>query len=261
MTSTYKRIGLFVLIYVLAFALFKFRAHAQTPPATPPAEATAPTTDSPATTSAPVAPTPTTSAPAAPVKKPVVDQKQKAVTAPKKGVRKMYAEFDTSMGKFKAVLFHTMMPITVDNFVGLVEGKKQWTDPASKALKNTPFYNGLTFHRIIKGFMIQGGDPVGNGTGGPGYKFDDEFHPNVNHNKQGILSMANAGPNTNGSQFFITLAPQPGLDQKPYHYNAFGEVIEGFDIVKKIGDVKTDRATDKPVTPVTIKTIKIIREY
>ena len=138
----------------------------------------------------------------------------------------MFAVFDTNMGKFKANLYITMMPKTVENFVGLAEGTKPWTDPKTHDSKKAPFYDGLTFHRIIKGFMIQGGDPLGNGRGGPGYTFDDEHHPNVNHNKEGVLSMANAGPNTNGSQFFITLAPQPGLDEHG-HYNAFGEIVEG----------------------------------
>lgn len=175
----------------------------------------------------------------------------------KKGFTKMYALFDTNLGSFKVQLFHTQAPKTVENFVGLAEGTKEWTDPKTKAKKKSNFYDGLIFHRVIKGFMIQGGDPQGNGTGGPGYQFADEFHPDLTHSKAGILSMANAGPNTNGSQFFITLGPTPHLDKR---HSVFGQVIDGMDIVEKIGETPTSRVNDKPAEDVVIKSLKIIRE-
>ena len=118
------------------------------------------------------------------------------------------------------------------NFVGLAEGTKEWTDPRTNQKVTQPYYDGIVFHRVIDGFMIQGGDPLGQGIGGPGYKFADEFHPSLRHSKPGILSMANAGPNTNGGQFFITLGPTPHLDNK---HSVFGEVESGMDIVRKIG--------------------------
>ncbi len=216
----------------------------------------------------PAAATPTPAAPAAASETktptaPAVETKTETKKTTKKRFSKMYAKFDTSMGSFKVLLFHTQAPKTVENFVGLVEGTKEWTDPKTQAPAKQPFYNGLIFHRIIKGFMIQGGCPLGidpkmAGTGGPGYKFDDEFHSDLKHSKPGILSMANAGPNTNGSQFFITLAPTPHLDKR---HAVFGEVVAA-DIatVMKIGDVKTNRANDRPLENVVIKTITIIRE-
>jgi peptidyl-prolyl cis-trans isomerase A (cyclophilin A) len=166
-----------------------------------------------------------------------------------------YAIFDTSEGTFKARLFDKEAPNTVANFAGLAEGTKEWRDPASGERRKTPLYNGVVFHRVINGFMIQGGDPLGQGTGGPGYNFADEFHPNARHTKAGILSMANSGPNTNGSQFFITLGPTPHLDNR---HSVFGEVVEGLDVVRKIGSVPTARQ-DRPVTPVVINKITIER--
>jgi peptidyl-prolyl cis-trans isomerase A (cyclophilin A) len=166
-----------------------------------------------------------------------------------------FANFETSEGSFKIRLFDKEAPGTVANFVGLAEGTKEWHDPRTGERRKAPFYNGVIFHRVINGFMIQGGDPLGQGTGGPGYNFGDEFHPQLRHSKAGILSMANAGPNTNGSQFFITLGPTPHLDNR---HSVFGEVVEGLDIVKKIGAVPTGRQ-DRPVTPVTIRTITIER--
>ena len=165
-----------------------------------------------------------------------------------------YAQFTTSMGNFTVLLFEQDAPKTVANFVGLAEGTKEWTDPKTGQKVKRPYYDGLIFHRIIDGFMIQGGDPLGVGTGGPGYQFADEFSPKLRHSKEGILSMANSGANTNGGQFFITLGPTPHLDNK---HSVFGEVVEGMDVVRKIGKVKVGM-NDKPVTPVTMS-VKIER--
>ena len=165
-----------------------------------------------------------------------------------------YAHFTTPLGNFTVKLADQDAPKTVANFVGLAEGTKEWTDPKSGQKVKKPYYEGLIFHRVIKGFMIQGGDPLGVGTGGPGYRFEDEFSPKQRHSKEGILSMANSGPNTNGGQFFITLGPTPHLDNK---HSVFGVVVEGMDVVRKIGAVQTG-ANDKPVTPVTMS-IKIER--
>jgi peptidyl-prolyl cis-trans isomerase A (cyclophilin A) len=150
------------------------------------------------------------------------------------------AVFETSMGTFKAEIFGDKVPATAKNFL---------------TLSNKGFYNGLIFHRVIDGFMIQGGDPNGNGTGGPGYTIADEFHKDLRHSDAGILSMANAGPNTGGSQFFITLKATPWLDGK---HAIFGRVVEGMDVVHDIGKVKTGQ-NDKPVTDVVIKKITIIQ--
>ncbi len=175
---------------------------------------------------------------------------------PKKDFKKMYAEFKTNMGTFKILLFHTKAPKTVANFVELAEGTKDESKIASE-FKGKHFYDGVIFHRIIDGFMIQGGDPTGTGRGGPGFKFEDEFHPELKHSKEGILSMANAGPNTNGSQFFITLGATPHLDKM---HSVFGEVVEGLDIVKAIGKTKVNPASSKPLKDVVIEKLTIIRE-
>jgi peptidyl-prolyl cis-trans isomerase A (cyclophilin A) len=166
-----------------------------------------------------------------------------------------YARFDTTEGTFTIRLFDKEAPKTVANFVGLVEGSKEWKDPASGAKKKQPYYDGVIFHRVINGFMIQGGDPLGVGTGGPGYTFADEFHPSLRHDRAGILSMANSGPNTNGSQFFITLGPTPHLDRR---HSVFGEVVEGLDVVRRIGAVPTGRQ-DRPVKPVVMNKVTIER--
>ena len=166
-----------------------------------------------------------------------------------------YARFETTEGTFTVRLFDKEAPNTVANFIGLAEGTKEWQDPATGERKKAPFYDGVIFHRIINGFMIQGGDRLGQGTGGPGYKFADEFHPSLRHSKAGMLSMANSGPNTNGSQFFITLGPTPHLDNR---HSVFGEVVEGLDVVKKIGAVATGRQ-DRPVAPVVMNRVTIDR--
>jgi peptidyl-prolyl cis-trans isomerase A (cyclophilin A) len=167
----------------------------------------------------------------------------------------VYANFSTTEGDFTIKLHDKDAPKTVENFVGLVEGTKEWKDPVTNQAVTRPFYNGLIFHRVIDGFMIQGGCPMGNGMGGPGYKFGDEFAQGLRHDRAGILSMANAGPNTNGSQFFITLAPTPHLDRR---HSVFGEVVDGLDVVKKIGKVPTGRQ-DRPVKDVVINTVTIER--
>jgi peptidyl-prolyl cis-trans isomerase A (cyclophilin A) len=166
-----------------------------------------------------------------------------------------YARFSTTQGEFLVRLFEEAAPQTVANFVGLAEATKEWTHPQTGAKTKSNFYDGLIFHRIIDGFMIQGGDPLGTGTGDPGYRFKDEFHPSLRHAKAGILSMANAGPNTNGSQFFITLAPTPHLDNR---HTVFGEVVEGLDVVKRIGQVRTGR-NDRPVEDVVLQSVRIER--
>jgi peptidyl-prolyl cis-trans isomerase A (cyclophilin A) len=166
------------------------------------------------------------------------------------------ARFTTSEGNFTIRLFEDEVPQTVANFVGLAEGTKEWTDPKSGQKVTRPYYDGLVFHRVIDGFMIQGGDPLGTGTGGPGYQFADEFNAKLRHSKPGILSMANAGPNTNGSQFFITLAATPWLDNK---HSVFGEVVDGMDVVKKIGSTATSKPADRPLKPITVQSVKIER--
>jgi len=157
----------------------------------------------------------------------------------------LYAKMQTSKGEIVLRLFYKRAPLTVSNFVGLAEASKEWKDPVNGKARKTRYYDGLSFHRVIKDFMIQGGDPLGTGTGGPGYTFQDEFHSELKHSKAGILSMANAGADTNGSQFFITHVPTPHLDNK---HSVFGEVVEGMKVVNDI--VKGD----------LINTVTIIRK-
>jgi peptidyl-prolyl cis-trans isomerase A (cyclophilin A) len=172
------------------------------------------------------------------------------------GAMSTYARFDTTEGSFTVRFFDEEAPKTVANFVGLAEGTREWTDPRSGEKKTSPFYDGIIFHRVIDGFMIQGGDPLGKGSGGPGYRFADEFHPKLRHNREGILSMANSGPNTNGSQFFVTLGPTPHLDNR---HTVFGVVEDGLEVVKKIGKVQTG-AQDRPVKDVVIKKVTVERK-
>ena len=143
----------------------------------------------------------------------------------------MFATFKTSMGDIVVKLLPEKAPKTVENFVGLVEGTKEWTDPKSNQKVTRPLYDGTVFHRVIPEFMIQGGDPLGTGYGGPGFRFGDEIGPDNKFDRPGLLAMANAGPNTNGSQFFITEVPTPHLNRG---HTIFGEVVKGFELVPKI---------------------------
>jgi peptidyl-prolyl cis-trans isomerase A (cyclophilin A) len=160
------------------------------------------------------------------------------------------------MGNFTAELFEDKTPKTVANFAGLAEGSKEWTHPKTGEKQKAPYFDGIVFHRIIEGFVIQGGDPLGEGHGGPGYQFEDEFHPELRHDRAGIFSMANAGPNTNGSQFFITLAPTPHLDRR---HSVFGAVVKGLDVIDEMGRVNTDR-NDRPVKPIVMTKVTIERK-
>jgi len=166
-----------------------------------------------------------------------------------------YAVFDTTLGKIVIRLLEKEAPKTVANFVGLAEGTKEFRDAKSGQKVKRPFYDGLAFHRVIPNFMIQGGCPLGTGTGDPGYKFEDEFHRSLQHDKPGKLSMANSGPGTNGSQFFITVAATPWLDN---HHSIFGEVIEGQDVADKISKAARDR-NDRPQQAVVLQKVTIER--
>lgn len=164
------------------------------------------------------------------------------------------ATFRTSAGTFVCKLFADDCPMTVGNFVGLATGEIPWTEPGGGEVKR-PLYDGTVFHRVIREFMIQGGDPLGNGTGGPGYRFEDEIVPHLRHDKPGMLSMANAGPGTNGSQFFVTEVATPWLDGK---HTVFGEVIEGFDVVKAIAQAPTV-TQDRPNPPIALESVTVSR--
>jgi peptidyl-prolyl cis-trans isomerase A (cyclophilin A) len=175
----------------------------------------------------------------------------------KKG-QTVFATVETSKGTFKVKLFADKAPKTVENFVCLAEGKKDWTDPKSgKKMENKPLYDGTIFHRVIPNFMIQAGDPLGTGTGGPGYQFADEFDPSLQFDKPGILAMANAGPGTNGSQFFVTVAKTPWLNN---HHTIFGEVVSGYDVVEDISKVAPVPGGTKPLEDVVLKSVKIERK-
>ncbi len=156
----------------------------------------------------------------------------------------IYATFKTSMGDIVVKLFPDKAPKTVENFVGLAEGTKEWTDPKGQKV-NKPLYDGTVFHRVIPDFMIQGGDPLGNGTGGPGFRFADEIGPDNKFDRPGLLAMANAGPNTNGSQFFITEVPTPWLDKG---HTIFGEAVKGKDLVAQIARGGNTRTKLEKVT-------------
>ncbi len=178
------------------------------------------------------------------------------VTEEKLGFGKgLYAVFETTMGDMICKLEEERTPETVKNFVGLATGEKEYTDPRNNQKSHEPFYDGTIFHRVIKNFMIQGGDRLGEGTGGPGYRFKDEFVRELRHDGPGVLSMANAGPNTNGSQFFITLVPTPWLDGK---HSVFGKLVKGEDVLKAIGNTPT-ASMDRPKQEVRINRLRIVR--
>ena len=167
----------------------------------------------------------------------------------KENLDRIKIDFETTLGNFKAELYAKECPETVWNFVNLVEGRQETE-------KEGPYYDGLIFHRVIEGFMIQGGCPQGIGTGGPGYQFQDECQPELKHSSEGIFSMANAGPGTNGSQFFITLVPTPHLNG---HHTVFGKVIEGMDVIHQIGKTATNR-DDRPLEDVVMKKVTVVRD-
>jgi peptidyl-prolyl cis-trans isomerase A (cyclophilin A) len=166
------------------------------------------------------------------------------------------AKLRTNQGDIVIRLFPDHAPKTVRNFVELAEGSREWTDPSTRQPSKERLYDGTIFHRVIPDFMIQGGDPLGTGTGGPGYKFADEFHPDLSFNRPYLLAMANSGPGTNGSQFFITTAPTTWLTGK---HTIFGEVISGTDVVDAISRVQTGR-NDRPQSDVVIESVEISDE-
>jgi peptidyl-prolyl cis-trans isomerase A (cyclophilin A) len=166
------------------------------------------------------------------------------------------ATLRTNHGPVVVRLFPDHAPKTVRNITELAEGSRQWSDPRTGKPTNDPLYDQTVFHRVIAGFMIQGGDPLGNGTGGPGYEFADEFHPELSFDRPYLLAMANAGPGTNGSQFFITVAPTPHLNRR---HSIFGEVIEGTDVVDRISQVPTDR-NDRPAEKVVLESVTVHHE-
>jgi peptidyl-prolyl cis-trans isomerase A (cyclophilin A) len=225
-----------LFLFSAVFALAQQSTPTQTPPAqTPPAQ-TPPAQTPPAE----LPDMPTSQAP------PVIEP-----TGPT-------AVLDTSMGRITCKLFEKEAPLTVANFIGLAEGTKPWTDPVSKKkMKSKRFYDGTTFHRVIPEFMIQGGDPTATGTGDPGYMFADEFDPNLNFDVPGRMAMANSGPGTNGSQFFITEVPTTHLNQK---HTIFGQCDQpGLSVVSAIARVQRD-PDDKPVQPVMLNKVTIVRE-
>jgi len=169
----------------------------------------------------------------------------------------LYAVLDTSMGEMVLKLEEEKTPGTVESFVGLAMGEKEYTDPKTGQKTKGHYYDGTIFHRIIKDFMVQGGDPLGQGTGGPGFNIKDEFHPTLKHSGPGILSMANVGrPHTGGGQFFITLVATPWLDNK---HAVFGKVVKGVDVLQKMGAVVTG-AGDRPKTDIQLKTVRVFRQ-
>lgn len=168
----------------------------------------------------------------------------------------LYATLKTNNGDIEVRLLPNHAPKTVRNFVELAKGEREWTNPATGERSTNKLYDGTVFHRVISGFMIQGGDPLGNGTGGPGYQFEDEFHPDLSFDKPYLLAMANAGPGTNGSQFFITVAPTTWLNRK---HTIFGEVIDGASqkVIDAIVSAQTNPRTDRPVNDVVIESVVV----
>ncbi|MFN7904121.1 MAG: peptidylprolyl isomerase [Pseudobdellovibrionaceae bacterium] len=191
-------------------------------------------------------------------KVPTKEDKSVAKKEISKKDKKMIAVMETNKGTVKFELFRELAPLAVDNFVGLAEGTKEWTDPTSKKKVKKPYYDGLIFHRVIPNFVIQGGDPLGNGRGGPGFQFEVTTST-LRHDKPGVVAMANAGPGTNGSQFYITVAKLPSLDDpRNGAYTIFGQVIEGQDVVDAIS--KTRTVSEKPVEDMVIKKVTIERK-
>ncbi|CAM5512822.1 MULTISPECIES: peptidylprolyl isomerase [Streptomyces] len=168
----------------------------------------------------------------------------------------LYATLKTNNGDIEVRLFPNHAPKTVKNFVELAKGEREWTNPETGEKSTAKLYDGTVFHRVISGFMIQGGDPLGNGTGGPGYQFEDEFHPDLSFDKPYLLAMANAGPGTNGSQFFITVAPTTWLNRK---HTIFGEVVDGASqkVIDAIATAQTNPRTDRPVKDVVIESVVV----
>ena len=172
------------------------------------------------------------------------------------GTGQLYARFVTSLGSLVIRLEEQRAPNTVRNFVGLALGTQEWTDPRTRQLqKGVPLYNGTIFHRVIPNFMVQGGDPLGSGTGGPGYQFGDEFHPELRHGGPGVLSMANSGPGTNGSQFFITERATAHLDGR---HSVFGIAVAGADLVTQITRVPRN-PKDRPNQDVVLERVEVFR--
>jgi peptidyl-prolyl cis-trans isomerase A (cyclophilin A) len=218
------------------------------PVTTPPVEEPAPAEPAPA-------PAPTPAPPV--VKAPVAKAPDAPAPAPKPA--RVLAHFQTSMGNFTAELNEKEAPGTVASFVGLASGEKEWTHPGTGAKQKKPYYDGLVFHRVINGFMIQGGDPLGTGTGGPGFTIKDEFN-NLKHDKVGVMAMARTpAPDSAGSQFYITVAAPTFLDGQQPPYVIFGQVVEGLDVVLNIGKTPTVPG-DRPVTPVVINKVTIERK-
>ena len=225
-------------------------------PAAPPEPAT-PATEAPETPAAPESvPAEPAAPPAAEPAAPPPAAAKPAMPSAEKYGPGTYAHVTTTKGNFIIKFFDEDAPRTVENFVGLAEGKKAWTDPRTGRQVRRPYYRNVLFHRVIPNFMIQGGDPTGTGTGGPGYTFPDEISPKHRHNKAGIVSMANRGPDTNGGQFFITVAPYPSLDG---NYSIFGEVVEGLQNVVAISKVPRSQGDNRPLTDVVINSVRIER--
>ena len=186
------------------------------------------------------------------------DAKDKKVAAATKAKlsKNISAVFETSLGNIEIKLFAEKAPKTVANFVELARGEKEWVDPKNLKKVKRPLYDGTIFHRVIPKFMVQGGDPKGNGTGGPGYRFEDEFHPSLKFDRPYLLAMANSGPNTNGSQFFITEVPTPHLTNR---HTIFGEVTKGSELIAKMARVPRD-GRDRPKEPIILKKVRIIEK-
>ena len=237
-------------LIALALAVSPLAAQTPTPPArrgTPP-----PTTAKPATP--PAKPATPAAKPAAPAARGTAATATPAPTLPPGTPPGTYAIFTTTKGSFTARLFPEDAPKTVANFVGLATGKKAWKNPRTGAMWSRPYYNNVLFHRVIPQFMIQGGDPLGTGMGGPGFTIPDEISPKYKFTRAGLLAMANTGqPNTGGGQFFITVAPYPSLNG---HYTVFGEIIDGLPNVIAISQVpRGGPEGSRPVTPITMKTV------